>query len=83
VSKTRAEAIIVAGATIEVGLSGAADDGSSAPSCRVVRHKTSTSSASSSIPTATRLASGAAMTKSLDHVIRRSPDLDYWDGERP
>ena len=21
--------------------------------------------------------------ESLDHVIRRSPDLDYWDGERP
>jgi hypothetical protein len=20
--------------------------------------------------------------ESLDHVIRRSPDLDYWDGER-
>ncbi|HEY2657829.1 MAG TPA: cupin domain-containing protein [Solirubrobacteraceae bacterium] len=21
--------------------------------------------------------------ESLDHVVRRSPDLDYWDGERP
>ena len=20
--------------------------------------------------------------EALDHVIRRSPDLDYWDGER-
>ena len=21
--------------------------------------------------------------ESLDHMIRRSPDLDYWDGKRP
>lgn len=37
----------------------------------------------SSFPDSDKIGVWGRHDESLDHVIRRSPDLDYWDGERP
>ena len=33
-------------------------------------------------PDSAKMGVGGRHDEALDHVVRRSPDLDYWDGER-